>query len=543
MPTTLIQSGRIIDGTGRNSFDGHVLIRDDTIADVIPSGNAPPQADEVIDARGHAVCPGFIDMHSHADWLLPLHDHHNLLACLPEQGITTVVAGNCGFSPAPFNPATTPEFPAAMDLLLERPLDATWRTMGQFLDTLDQTGPVVNIAELVGHSTIRLACARTRRGVLIRKELAACLDSVRRSFDEGACGLSLGLGYDPGMYSPLEEIEAFCRVASEYGRPVTVHLKALSVLSPTYPLMTLKAHNLLALQEMIDIAEKTGVTLQLSHLVFVGRRSWGSSRKALKLIEDACSRGVDVMFDAFPFTCGNTTINVVLPFWFLARVPQAYRSRVSRMHLKAELEAGFALLGFTYRDFQIMDPAVPGMEDLAGLTMDEVAGRWGMPPFDAFLRLSEESRGSALMLFHTYSGEPGMQEVIERVLSHELCLFETDALIKSTGYPNPAAKGAFPRILGPLVRDRKLFSLEQAVNRATLASAQRFGITDRGMIAQGKAADLVIFDPNTISDVPPGHGRPAGRPAGIVHVFINGAHVVREGAYNSTARHGRVLRE
>ncbi len=541
MSTTLIKSGRIIDGTGRNSFDGHVLIRDDTIDDVLPSGAAPPLTDEVIDASGQAVCPGFIDVHSHADWLLPLHDHHDLLACFPEQGITTVVSGNCGFSPAPYNPAAAPAF-SAMGLLLERPLDVAWCTMGQFLDTLDQTRPAVNVAELVGHSTVRLACARTRRGALVRKELAACLDTVRKSFDEGACGLSLGLGYDPGMYSPLEEIEAFCRVASEYGRPVTVHLKALSILSPTYPLMTLKAHNLLALQEMIDIADRTGIILQLSHLVFVGRRSWGSSRKALKLVENARSRGVDVMFDAFPYTCGNTTINAVLPFWFLARAPQAYRSRVSRMHLKAEMEAGFALLGFTYRDFQIMDPAVPGMEGLAGLTMDEVAGRWDMPPFDAYLRLSEESSGSALMLFHTYSGEPGRQEVIERVLSHELCLFETDAVVKSTGYPNPAAKGTFPRILGPLVRDRKLFGLEQAVNRATLAGAQRFGITDRGRIAKGKAADLVIFDPETVSDVPPEDGRPAGRPRGIVHVFINGGHVVREGAFTGTARHGRVLR-
>lgn len=539
MPTTLIKSGRIIDGTGRNSFDGHVLICDDTIADVIPSGSAPPRTDEVVDAGGRAVCPGFIDMHSHADWLLPLHDHHDLLACLPEQGITTVVAGNCGFSPAPCNPAAAPAF-SVMGLLLERPLDVSWRTMGQFLDTLDQTRPAVNIAELVGHSAVRLACARTRRGALIRKELAACLDTVRKSLDEGACGL--GLGYDPGMYSPLKEIEAFCRVSSEYGRPVAVHLKALSALSPTYPLMTLKAHNLLALQEMIDIADRTGVTLQLSHLVFVGRRSWWSSKKALKLVEGAHSRGLDIMFDAFPYACGNTTINAVLPFWFLARAPQAYRSRVSRMHLKAELEAGFALLGFTYRDFQVMDPAVPGMEDLAGLTMDEVAERWGIPPFDAYLRLSEESRGSALMLFHTYSGEPGRQEVIERVLSHELCLFETDAVVKSTGYPNPAAKGTFPRILGPLVRDRKLFGLEQAVNRATLAGAQRFGITDRGRIAKGKAADLVIFDPQTVSDVPPEGGRPAGRPRGIVHVFINGGHVVREGAYTGTARHGRVLR-
>ncbi|HNR50487.1 MAG: amidohydrolase family protein [Bacteriovoracaceae bacterium] len=541
MGTLLIRSGRIIDGTGREPFDGNILIRDDAIADVIPAQSEPPPADAMIDAAGCIVSPGFIDMHSHSDWVLPLSDHHILLACLLEQGITTVVAGNCGFSPAPYNPHASASF-SALTPLLERPLDYTWRTMGQFLDTLEEYRPAVNIAELVGHSTVRIACARTRRGVLTRKELATSLDAVRKAFDEGAWGLSFGLGYDPGMFSPLEEIEAFCRVASDYSRPVTVHLKALSVLSPTYPLTTIKAHNLLALKEMIDIAGKTGVRLQLSHFIFVGRRSWGSSKKALKMVEKARSRGVDVMFDAFPYACGNTTVNVVLPFWFLAKTPQAYRNRISRAHLKAELEAGFALLGFTYRDFQVMHPAVAGAEDLIGLTIPQIAEKWGMPPFDAYLRLSEESRGSALMLFHAYSGEPGRQEVIERVLSHELCMFETDAVIRSTGYPNPAAKGTFPRILGPLVRDRKLFSLEQAVNRSTLACAQRFGIADRGRIAKGMAADIVIFDPSAVSDTPPEGVRPAGRPRGILHVLLNGRHVVRDGVYTGETRCGRVLR-
>jgi len=260
------------------------------------------------------------------------------------------------------------------------------------------------------------------------------------------------------------------------------------------------------------------------------------------MVEKAQSRGIDIMFDAFPYTCGNTTVNVVLPFWFLAKTPQAYRNKMSRMHLKAELEAGFALLGFTYKDFQVMDPAIPGAEDLAGRTVDQIARQWNIPPFDAYLRLSEESRGAALMLFHTYSGEPGNHEVIERVLSHSLCLFETDAIVKSTGYPNPAAKGTFPRILGPLVRDRKLFSIEQAVHRSTLASAQRFNLTDRGRVAKGKAADLVIFDPSLVSDAPPQGPLPADRPKGIAHVFINGEHVVRHGVKIGTSRPGKVLR-
>ncbi len=541
MKTILIRSGSIIDGTGKGAYTGHVLIEGSSVREVIESGTEPPEADEVIDASGCVISPGFIDMHSHSDWVLPLEDHDAILTCLVEQGITTVVAGNCGFSPAPFN-ARAAHSIATLEPLLERPLNFTWQSMGQFLDTLDEAGLVVNCAELVGHSTLRVACADTRRGAMSSTELAACLDGVRRSFDDGACGLSFGLGYDPAMFSPLEEIEVFSRVASQYGRPVTVHLKALSVLSPTYPLLTPRAHNLRALKEMLDIAKKTDLRLQISHFIFVGRRSWGTSRKALRMVEEASQQGVDVMFDAFPYTCGNTTINAVIPSWFLAKTPGAYRSRTDRARLRLELEAGFFLVGFNYDDIQIMDPAIPGAEHFAGLTISQAAEKLGVPPFDAFLQLSEKSDGGTLVLIHTYSGEAGRREVIDRVLSNRLCLFETDTIVKSTGYPNPAGMGTFPFILGPLARDRRLFSLEQAVHRSTRASAERFHLRDRGEIAKGKAADIVVFDPKLISDAPPDGPIPAGRPRGIRHVFINGVHVVRGGRYTGGVRAGRILR-
>lgn len=541
METILIKSGSIIDGTGKSAYSGHILIEGPSIREIIESGTESPEADEVIDASGCVISPGFIDMHSHSDWLLPLEDHEKILRCLVEQGITTVVAGNCGFSPAPFNAHAAHNI-AALDPLLERPLNFTWHSMGQFLDTLDESGLLVNCAELVGHSTLRVACAKTRRGAMSSTELATCLDGVRRSFDGGACGLSFGLGYDPAMFSPLEEIEVFSRVASEYGRPVTVHLKALSVLSPTYPLLTPHAHNLLALKEMIGIAKKTGIRLQISHFIFVGRRSWGTSRKALRMVEEASKQGVDVMFDAFPYTCGNTTINAVIPSWFLAKTPDAYRSRTACIRLRLELEAGFFLLGFNYGDIQVMDPAVPGSEHFAGLTIAQIAERLGITPFEAFLKLSEESFGGTLVLIHTYSGEPGNHEVIEHVLSNRLCLFETDTIVKSTGYPNPASMGTFPFILGPLVRDRKLFSLEQAVHRSTRASAERFHLHDRGQIARGMAADIVVFDPKLMSDTPPVGLTPAGRPKGVRHVLINGVHVVEDGQYTGDMRAGRVLK-
>ncbi len=174
--------------------------------------------------------------------------------------------------------------------------------------------------------------------------------------------------------------------------------------------------------------------------------------------------------------------------------------------------------------------------------MDDIAKQWGMSPFNTILKLSEASQGTALVLLHTYSGEPGNEKALDAVLSNDLCLFQTDALTRYGGYPNPAAIGTFPKILGEYVRKRKLFSMENAVNRMTAASAERFNIKGRGVIAPGKKADIVIFDPSIIDEVPAVGTQPAKKPKGITHVFVNGTQVVKNGNYISGVRAGAVIR-
>ncbi len=214
MGTVLLRDGTIIDGTGKPAFPGHVLIEGEAIKEVLSPGADAPGTDEIIDARGCVVCPGFIDMHSHSDWLLALEENPELLRCFIEQGITTVVAGNCGFSPAPVREEALVKLQQLL-ALFERPPEFTWQTMAGFLSRLEEIGPSLNIAELAGHAVIRLAAADTLRGRMKPGELKNCLDALRQSLEEGACGLSFGLGYEPGMYSPLDEIEAFSRVARE----------------------------------------------------------------------------------------------------------------------------------------------------------------------------------------------------------------------------------------------------------------------------------------------------------------------------------------
>ncbi len=366
MTTLLITGGRILDGTGAPAFEGNVLVEDDRIVAVLPHGEQTPAAEQVLDASGCTVSPGFIDMHSHADWALALADHEELKVTL-EQGVTSVVAGNCGFSPAPIaRGGPGPAEGSLVELLLDQPLDFSWYTMGEFLDRVQENRPLVNMAELVGHASIRAAAGARPRGAMPSEELERCLDQARGCLDEGACGLSFGLGYDPGMYSPLEELAAFSRVAADAAKPVTVHLKALSAISPTYPVTYLKPHNLRALREMLDIARETGVALQVSHFIFVGRRSWRTAERALEMVAQARRDGVDVMIDGFPYTCGNTTINAPLSYWFLAMGPRGYRSRAARARLRMELEIGFRLVGFVYDDFQVMDAAIEGGRSSTG---------------------------------------------------------------------------------------------------------------------------------------------------------------------------------
>ncbi len=542
MKTLLLKNGSIVDGTGKKAFTGHVLIHEDRIRSVMENGNLP-EADTVIDAAGKVIAPGFIDMHSHSDWVLPNEDHDLATKCLPEQGVTTIIGGNCGFSPAPISGNMRQLLGSShFKLMNDRPLDYGWNCFEEYLDRIEKARPIINTAHQVGHASLRLGMAELHQQALSKDEINGCSKALEQSFEEGACGLSFGLGYEPGMYSSLAELETFCRVAASADKPVTVHLKALSRMSPTYPPFYVKSHNVRALKEMIAIARKTGVRLQVSHLIFVGRNSWPTAETCLRIIEDERTNGLDIKFDAFPYTFGNTTINAVFPYWFLSRLPQAYQSRWARKILKAELALGFKLVGFSFRDFQVMDAGLDKWQDLNGYRVTDIARQWGISCFDTVLKLSEESQGQTVVLFHSYSGEPGKEKVLDDVLKNDLCLIETDALTRYGGSPNPAALGTFPRILGQYVRKRKLFSIENAICRMTADSAERFDIKDRGVLAAGKKADVVIFDPETIDETPANGHLPAGRPKGIVHVFINGQHAVQNGEYLKEIRAGEVIR-
>jgi len=536
----VIRGAEVVDGTGRDRFRADVGVRGGRIAAV-----SPDQALEgatVLDATGCVLAPGFIDVHSHAEWILPLEDHPRILTPLLEQGITTLVTGNCGFSPAPATGRSVPLLEESSEMLRERPFPYRWRSMGEFLRTLEEGGLLFNTAVLVGHGTLRSAVMGNRSDPPAPDEMAAMLRLTEQALDEGAFGLSAGLAYAPGVFSRNEEMMPLLRAVAGARGVFTVHGRAYTWVSPFYrPYFLGAPHNLRSVRELIRLAEHGGVRLQLSHQIFVGRRTWRTHRAVIREIDRALDRGVDVAMDAFPYTVGNSTVNVVFPDWFLDGFRHNIHHAPALRRIKREGRVLLWALGFGFRDIRLLWGCEPELEPLEGLDFGAIADRLRMPLFDAYLHVARVSGGKARILLGTYSGDAGREEPLEAMLSHPRCAFMTDTILTCRGRHNPASFGTFPRVLGRYCRERGLFSLEEAVRRSTSLSADRVGLEGLGRITEGGWADLVVFDPATIRDNTTPED-PGAAPTGVRMVLVSGKVVVRNGKAVAGALHGRVLR-
>ncbi|MCG8566467.1 MAG: amidohydrolase family protein [Desulfobacterales bacterium] len=545
MSDLLISNARIIDGTGEAAFPGHVLISNQHIEAVIPGEGTRdlPRTEKVLDARGLALAPGFIDCHSHFDWMLPLADHPDVLHPVMEQGITTLVTGHCGFSPAPSPTEIQPILQEFAEFVLPEPMDFAWTDMAGFLDQLaGGPGLLFNTIQLVGHGPLHLMVTRDLKKRPDAQGLEDMARMAAKAMDQGAHGLSLGLMYPPGMFSPREGLLALARVTAQADKLLSVHLKAYSRYSMGYPIIPFlgRPHNLKALEEALDIALETGVKLQISHFIFVGRSSWKTADKAISMVERAREKGARVMWDIYPHHCGNSYLNVFIPDWFMADLDNHLQTPWSIRRLKLELQLTTKLLGFSYDDVQIMDAHYPGGEKYNGMDLTQIARDMGCHPLDAILELIRKSGGQALQLTYGYSGSDEEDQIMAQLATHPCTLFETDTLLKGKGFPNPASYGAFPRILGRFARDKGWLSLEGAVAKITGNTAQWLGLGDRGILKAGNRADLVLFDPNTIEDTT-SREKTASRPRGIETVWVNGRPTVDRGRYLGNARFGEVV--
>ncbi len=524
----VVRNGVVVDGSGAPRFRGDVAIKDRKIAALIdPADAASASAAREIDATGLAIAPGFIDMHSHSDWVVPVADHGKILKPFLLQGVTTFVGGNCGFSVAPVMRERNRMLDESGRLCAERKFDWEWEDVAGFAAYLKRRGLALNVAHLAGHGSIRLSVMGSDAGEPSAQQLRAMQAMVEGAMADGAVGLSCGLGYFPGMIAKPAELAALARVAAAAGGVLTSHLRAYTERSLFFDSRAVP-HNILAVREMANVAREAGVPLQVSHLIFVGPQTWATVDDTIAEVERHKSDGVDIAFDTFPYTCGNTTIRVIFPAWAQTGLEGLLDSKDGW----AKLRAGFRPLApFIADAVQLMWAVKPELSHLEGKFFGQIADELKLDPIDAYLTITRESGTRARVLNHLYSGDDyGDERALREAMKHPLNMFEMDTILTSYGHHNPASFGTYPRILGHYVRELKLLTLEDAVHKATGMAAKRMRLGGRGLVRPGYAADLVIFNPETIGCAADSR-TPTVAPVGIEHVMVNASAVVADGKW------------
>ncbi|MGA2641236.1 MAG: amidohydrolase family protein [Spirochaetia bacterium] len=508
-PDILLKGGLIVDGSGSAPYTAHLLIRSGKVARI--SKRALRTTGVIIDCAGRVVAPGFIDAHSHLDWHIPVKGHDELKYPFLAQGITTVVAGNCGLSSAGFREGTAWR-ERVSSMLSVGPPAAQWETVADYFDRLDSSGTSQNIALLVGHGSTRASIRGNITSPLHPYETMEMLWLLERAMDQGARGVSLGLQYEPGAFARPDELREVARLVKKKSKILAVHPRAFSPFR--------RGQSLQALEEVINLARATGVRLQISHLFFAGARAWRTADAGIAAIDSALKDGLDVKFDLTPFHCGASMIQVVLPAWFLARGAAGYGEASSLRRLKRELRIAERQIGFGPADIQITNTVDLELAEHNGRFLHDIARLRRMSPVDALIDISRRSGGHAKVLLHHGSTD----KIVEALMRHPAALFMTDAWVEPSGVQNPAAFGAFPRLL-QLARDRRLLPLEEAVRKMTGAAAERFGLSGRGQLAEGLPADVTVFDWDNIRDNTTSTETTAA-PQGVEYVFVNGKKII-----------------
>jgi N-acyl-D-amino-acid deacylase len=477
----VIRAATVFDGTGAPGVVADVAVDGERIVDV---GREVGAGRREIVASGLALTPGFIDVHTHDDWALLVQPD---LSFKTMQGVTTVVTGNCGFGPAPV--ADVAFGPSTFD------------RMRDFLASVENAGPAVNVAALAGHGSIRAAVmGTTTPRVAERDERARMAELLEAALEDGAVGMSSGLAYEPGRYANAEEITALAALVAAAGGIYTTHMRD-------------ESDGLLAsIDEAIAVGTASGVKVQISHLKANGSGNRGRAAAALDRIERAQRRGVDVMADQYPYTRGSTLLEQVV---------------------SAGALDGASAFG-KLRGDQVLIAAAPRRSEWEGRTLAELAAEHGLGDKAMAETIVAALGRSCIVVLDTMS-----EDDVRLIMRHPSVIVGSDG-IAAGGKPHPRLAHTFPRVLGTYTRELGVLNLADAVHRMTGASARRFGLADRGEIRPGAFADLVLFDPATIVDTGT-YADPLTPPIGIEEVWVNGATVVRAGTVTES-RPGRVLR-
>lgn len=525
----VLKNAKIVDGSGAPWFKGDVGIDRGVISAV---GKLPEtvRAKEEIDLSGKILCPGFIDIHTHSDFLL-LRD--SLILSKLRQGVTTQGIGQCGLSPAPLSDDKIE--------LLDRYLgfikagvqpEWSWRTFGDWLDVLESLDLGTNIAAFVGHGTVRIAVMGFEDRGASDEEIRKMRDLVESSVEDGAFGLSSGLIYAPGVYSSPDEIAQVCMGLKDKNALYESHMRNES------------ADVVAATQEIIDLARKDGISVQISHHKALGRSNWGLVRETLEKVDRARSEDIDVTLNQYPYTSCSTTLRAILPPWVQEGGVDSVISRLEdqslRERIKEEVngvsswENMFRHAGGSSGTRVLYSPVTPELE---GLTLLEIGAKLHKDPVDAAFDVITANNGADNASYDSMS-----EEDVKFVMKHRAVMIASDSIPPAEGAKtHPRTCGTNPRVLGKYVREEKVLSMEEAVWKMSGFPAWRLGLQKKGLIREGMDADLVVFDPETVVDMATFEDPERG-PEGIEYVFVNGVKSIERGVYTGK-RAGRVLRK
>ena len=493
-----ILNGKIVDGTGNPWFVGDVAIKDGKIVKV---GRVDGNAMRTIDAKGLIVCPGFIDVHTHIegnDLRFPtapnfIHD-----------GVTTVVTGNCGFSNVDIE---------------------------DYFSKLDSVRLSINVASLIGHNDVRRAVMGESMRAPDSAEQKQMEDLVTKAMNDGAVGFSTGLIYVPGTYSKTDEVISLAKIASRHNGVYASHIRN-------------EGDNVLAaIDEALNIGRQANMPVEISHFKVTYKPNWGKSEQTIAKIEQARREGIDVTIDQYPYIASSTSLNALVPTWVFSGGNDSMMHRLNtpiREKIISEMSSELKKKKLKNYSYAVVANYPPDTT-YNGKNISEINVSTGSKPnarAEAETILNMIARGRAQMVFFSMN-----EDDLKRIMEYPFNMFASDAGIQSPGStkPHPRGYGTNARVLGRYVREQKTISLEEAVRRMTSLPARKFQLRDRGILQEGMAADIVIFDEGKVNDVAT-FTNPHVYSAGFTWVIVNGIPTLEEGKHNSS-RNGMVLRK
>ncbi|HSA54701.1 MAG TPA: D-aminoacylase [Gemmatimonadaceae bacterium] len=511
-PDLIVRGGTVFDGSLREGQVLDVAITGDRITAIAPRIAASGR--DEIDARGLAVAPGFIDIHSHADGSLSSDPRAESVI---RQGVTTIVVGQDGSSRGVVHPESEAPDPP---------------TLARFFESIEILRSAVNVASMVGLGSVRSTVVGADDRPATPAELTQMTAIVEFALRSGACGASSGLEYTPGAFASRDELIALCRPLAARRLPYATHMRN-------------EDDRLLdSIDESIAVARGAGCPLQISHLKTQGPRNWGKLDEVFARITSARAAGLDVAFDRYPYTAYQTGLTNLFPVWSRDGGTDAFLARLTdapvAARVRAETLAKVDLIG-GWENVHIA--SVRAVEDRAaeGKRLGSYAQSLGRDPYELTVEMLRRNGGSIGMVGFAMSDEN-----LDRILGHPLGMVCSDgggfAIDGPTrrGSPHPRGLGTFPRVLGRYVRDRKALSLAEAIHKMTAFPASRVRLADRGRLSVGFAADVVVFDPARVADRAT-YEQPFQYPVGIHDVIVNGTIALRENDRNATGT-GRALR-